>query len=72
MQNAIRDHAVAQKRAVGREERQADAMYGAGAEVEGGQTTPSELAARRERVELLAKALAKLPEDGYAKVARAT
>ena len=61
----IRDHALLQKRAVGREQplENAGSHDTASREPEAGHTTPSQRAMRGEDVERLARALETLPED---------
>ena len=61
IQNEIRDHAVVQKRAVGREERLSD--VGAAAGHSASQTSPSQRAMQDERAVELARVLEKLQED---------
>ena len=61
IQNEIRDHAVVQKRAVGREERINDEA--AGEMFSASQSSPSQRAMQDERAVELARVLEKLPED---------
>ena len=64
---AIRDHAMLQKRNVGRERSMDDSRAGAAAplkqELDAGHSTPSQKAVRGEEAERLSQALTTLPED---------